>query len=143
MKSISVVTPCYNEDGNVVELYSQVKDIFNNLPSYTYEHIFIDNASTDNTVHLLRSIARIDNNLKIIVNTRNFGHIRSPYYGLLQTKGDAVILIAADLQDPPMLINEFIKRWEAGIKIVIGVKSKSEENSLMFAVRRLYYRLIK
>lgn len=143
MKFISVVTPCYNEEENVVELYSQVKDIFSNLPDYKYEHIFIDNASTDNTVKLLKSIARIDKNLKIIVNARNFGHIRSPYHGLLQANGDAVIVIAADLQDPPVLIREFIKKWEDGFKIVIGIKSKSEENFLMFTIRRLYYNLIK
>jgi len=143
MKLISIVTPCYNEEENVVELYSQVKEVFNSLPQYAYEHIFIDNSSTDNTVKLLKSIARVDKNLKIIVNTRNFGCIRSPHYGLLQVGGDAAIAITANLQEPPVLIKEFIKKWEDGFKIVIGIKSKSEENPLMFAVRRVYYNLIK
>jgi len=142
LKLISVVTPCYNEEENIEDLHKQVKDIFNNLEGFIYEHIFIDNASKDNTVKILKEIAKKDNNIKIIVNTRNFGHIRSPYYALLQSKGDAVIMITADLQDPPYLIKDFIKKWKEGFKIVIGVKSKSEENPALFAIRKLYYRLI-
>src|SRR3990167_24811 len=99
MKKISIVTPCYNEEDNVQECYSQIKKILDTLPHYTYEHIFIDNASTDNTVMLLKKIAQEDSNVKIIVNSRNFGHIRSPYYGMLQATGDAVMFVA-DLQDP-------------------------------------------
>jgi glycosyltransferase involved in cell wall biosynthesis len=102
-------------------------------------YIFIDNASTDKTISILKNLALKDKNVKIIVNSRNFGHIRSPYHGLLQANGDAVILIVADLQDPPELIKEFIQRWEDGSKIVIGVKPKSEESRLMFAIRRLGY----
>ncbi|MFA5346493.1 MAG: glycosyltransferase family 2 protein [Candidatus Omnitrophota bacterium] len=142
MKKISVVTGCYNEEENVYELYRQVKEIFGALGGYTYEHIFIDNASTDKTVEVLKSIAAKDKNLKIIVNARNFGHIRSPYYGLLQAKGDAVINIASDLQDPPGLINDFIRQWEAGHEVVVGVKTGSKENSLMFTVRKLFYKLL-
>ena len=142
MKKISVVTGCYNEEENVYELYRQVKEIFGALGGYTYEHIFIDNASTDKTVEILKSIAAKDKNLKIIVNARNFGHIRSPYYGLLQAKGDAVINIASDLQDPPGLINDFIRQWEAGHEVVVGVKTGSKENSLMFTVRKLFYKLL-
>jgi glycosyltransferase involved in cell wall biosynthesis len=142
MKLISLVTPCYNEEGNVEDLYNQVKAIFSQWPQYEYEHIFIDNASTDNTLTILRKIAAQDKNLKIIVNSRNFGHIRSPYYGMLQAKGDAVILIVSDLQDPPTLINDFLKKWEEGFKIVIGIKPKSEESRLMFSIRRLGYYLI-
>ena len=144
MKLISVVTPCYNEEENVKELYSEVKNVFESLDeSYTYEHIFIDNASKDRTVLILRKIASKDKNVRIIVNARNFGHIRSPYHALLQTKGDAAVCISADLQDPPSLIKDFIKKWEKGYKIVVGVKSKSEENIVMFAIRKLYYNLIK
>jgi len=139
MKLISIVTPCFNEEGNVEELCQQVKAIFSELPQYKYEHIFIDNASTDKTVSLLRNIGLNDKNVKIIVNSRNFGHIRSPHHGLLQARGDAVILLMADLQDPPRLIKTFIKNWEDGFKIVIGVKTKSEEPGLMFAIRRLGY----
>lgn len=139
MKLISVVTPCFNEEDNVAELYQQVKSVFNQLPYLRYEHIFIDNASTDKTVSILRTIATQDKNVKVIINSRNFGHIRSPYYGLLQAHGDAVILIVADLQDPPALIKSFIQKWEQGNKIVIGTKPKSNESRLMSTVRRLGY----
>ena len=142
MKLISIVTPCYNEEQNVEILYRQVKDIFDMLPEYNYEHIFIDNSSTDRTVEILKGIASRDPNLKIIVNVRNFGQIRSPYYGILQSKGDAVISLVADLQDPPGLIPEFIQKWEQGFKIVIGTKGKSKENKLMFFIRKLFYKAI-
>ena len=127
------------EEDNVDDCYQQVKAVFKQLPHYRYEHIFIDNASTDNTVIKLRRIAYKDRNVKLILNSRNFGHNRSPYYGLLQAEGDAVILFVADLQDPPSLINEFLNKWETGSKIVIGVKPKSEESKLMFAIRRFGY----
>jgi len=139
---ISIVTPCYNEEDNVKEVYEKVKQVFERLPKYQYEHIFIDNSSTDRTVELLKSIARKDNNVKIIVNTRNFGHIRSPYYAKLEAQGDAVISIVADLQDPPDMIADFIAKWEEGYKIVVGVKTKVQESRLMFAIRKLYYNLI-
>lgn len=142
MRSISVVTACYNEEDNVRELYQQVKEAFSRLPGYQYEHIFIDNASKDRTVPILKEIASKDKNVKIIVNTRDFGHIRSPFHGLLQSSGDAVISIVADLQDPPSLIPDFIKKWEEGYKIVIGVKKQSKESRLMFAVRKLFYNLL-
>jgi polyisoprenyl-phosphate glycosyltransferase len=139
---ISIVTPCFNEEENVDAVYAEVKKIFESLNGYTYEHIFIDNASTDRTVDKLRTIASQDPNIKIIVNARNFGTVRSPYYGLLQTRGDAAMTLAADLQDPPELIKEFIHRWEEGFKIVAAVKSGSNESPLMFLIRKNYYRLI-
>lgn len=139
MKLISVVTPCYNEEENILELYHQVKNEFKKLKNYRYEHIFIDNASKDKTISILKKIAEEDKNIKIIVNSRNFGHIRSPYYGLLQAKGDAVISIVSDLQDPPELIKDFIQQWENGFKIVIGVKPASEESRIMFALRKIGY----
>lgn len=142
MKLISIVTPCYNEEENVEDLYRQVKEVFDSLEGYVYEYIFIDNASKDNTVKILKEIAKKDKNVKIIVNVRNFGHIRSPYYAFLQAKGDAIVQIFADLQEPPRIIKDFIKKWEEGYKIVIGVKNKSEENPVIFALRKLYYRLI-
>lgn len=141
-KKISIVTPCYNEEGNIEENYNRVKSIFQELSNYSYEHIFIDNASTDNTVKILKKIAKQDFNVKIIVNSRNFGHIRSPYYGLMQTDGDAVILLVADLQDPPELIKKFLSEWEKGYKIAIGVKTQSKESALMFLIRKMYYNLI-
>ncbi|MDE2489552.1 MAG: glycosyltransferase [Elusimicrobia bacterium] len=142
MPKISVVTPCYNEEGNVRALHEQIRDVFSGLPGYSYEHIFIDNASTDRTVEVLRELARGDKNLKVIVNARNFGHIRSPHHAMLQAKGDAVVVMASDLQDPPPLLPEFIQKWEQGYKIVLGVKSRSEETPLMFLIRKAYYGLI-
>lgn len=138
-KKISIVTPCYNEEGNVRELYNQVKQQFEKLHDYTYEHIFIDNASKDGTVSILRELAQNDKNVKLILNIKNFGHIRSPYYGLLQATGDAAILMVADLQDPPFLIPVFIKKWEEGHQIVLGVKNKSKENPIMFSLRKIFY----
>lgn len=136
--------PCFNEEANVERAYQEIKQVFVALHGrYTYEHIFIDNASTDGTVAILKEIAKKDKNVKIIVNARNFGHIRSPYYGLLQGTGDAVILIASDLQDPPEIIPEFIEKWESGNQVVVGVKTQSGESSLMFAVRKVFYSLIK
>ncbi len=142
MKKISVVMPCYNEEPNVEKAYKAVKEIFAGLHGYDYEHIFIDNASEDGTFEVLRRIAAADKRVKLIRNVRNFGHIRSPFYGLLQASGDAVVLMVADLQDPPALVAEFIKRWEAGSKIVVGVKTHSDESGLMFRVRKLYYGLM-
>jgi glycosyltransferase involved in cell wall biosynthesis len=142
MKNISIVTPCYNEEDNVERVYEKVKDIFVGLPDFHYEHIFIDNASKDKTVSILKDIAKRDKNVKLIVNTRNFGHIRSPFYGLLQSSGDAAILLCADLQDPPSLIVDFITKWREGYKVVLGVKKKSEESSAMFAIRKIYYNII-
>lgn len=142
MKLISIVTPCYNEEENVEILYLQVKEVLKTLPQYKYEHIFIDNASKDNTVGILKSIAAADPNVKIIINARNFGHIRSPYYALLQATGEAIILIASDLQDPPVLIRDFLNKWEEGYKIVTGVKTKSKENRVMFFLRKVFYNII-
>jgi glycosyltransferase involved in cell wall biosynthesis len=141
-KLISIVTACYNEEENVLELYERVKRVMSSLNAYTYEHIFIDNASKDKTVAILRQIAGRDRNIKVIVNTRNFGHIRSPQHALMQPEGDAVISIVADLQDPPEMIPDFIRKWEEGYKIVIGIKAESEESSIFFAIRKLYYNII-
>ncbi|MFH1704344.1 MAG: glycosyltransferase family 2 protein [Nitrospirota bacterium] len=140
-KLISIVTPCFNEEENVREVYRQVKHVFDTIEGYTYEHIFIDNASTDRTVEILKEIAQTDLRIKIIVNTRNFGIARSPYYALLQTRGDAVIVVMADLQDPPHMIKDFIKKWEAGYRIVLAVKEKTEESRIMSAIRKLYYHI--
>lgn len=142
MKFISIVTPCYNEEANVEELYLQVKGIFDSMNGFVYEHIFIDNASKDSTLQILKKLAAHDENVKVIANARNFGHIRSPYHALLQARGDAVILLVADLQDPPAMILDFIKKWEEGYKVVLGVKTQSEESSLMFAIRKMYYNFI-
>lgn len=142
MKLVSVVTQCFNEEDNVEELYRRVKAQFENRPGYSYEHIFIDNASTDRTVEVIKNLARGDKNVKLIVNARNFGHIRSPLHAILQAKGDAIVSMASDLQDPPELIDTFIARWESGFRIVIGVKPSARETFVMSLVRGLYYRTI-
>lgn len=143
-KKISILTPCFNEEGNVEELYKQVKAQFEALKArYDYEHIFIDNASEDRTVEILKGIAAKDKNVKIIVNASNFGHIRSPFYGLKQCYGDAVMLMVADLQDPPELIPQFLEKWEEGHQVVVGVKNKSKENPIMYGIRKLFYTLVR
>lgn len=142
MKKISIVTPCYNEEDNIRDVYSQVKQIFDDLEQYEYEHLFIDNASKDKTVKILKELAKEDKRIKIIINCRNFGPSRSIYYGLLQTCGDSVVLLPADLQEPPELISEFIKKWEEGYTVVKGVKTSSRENFLMYFLRSVYYFLM-
>lgn len=139
---VTVLTPCYNEAENVRALYERVRAVFQPLQGYTYEHLFIDNASTDATVAILRDIAAADKNVKVIVNTRNFGHVRSPYHALLQCRGDAVIGMAADLQDPPELIPAFLEKWREGYKVVLGIKEAAEESPLMSAIRRTGYKVI-
>ncbi|MBR5778529.1 MAG: glycosyltransferase [Bacteroidales bacterium] len=138
-KLISVVTPCYNEEDNVEKLIELVKKEFDSMPQYDYEHIFIDNCSTDNTVAILRRCAQADKHVKVILNARNFGHIRSPYYGMLQAYGDCVVSMVSDLQDPPQLLPDMLKKWEEGYKIITCVKNKSKENPIMFACRKLFY----
>ncbi len=141
MKSITITTPCYNEEENVRELYSEIKAVMAALPQYDYEHVFVDNASSDGTLEILKELAAKDRRVKVIVNIRNFGHIRSPYHGLLQSRGDAVILMASDLQDPPALIPEYLKKWEEGWKVVLAQKTASDEPSLFYFLRKAYYKL--
>ncbi len=143
MKHVSIVSPCYNEEENVEELYVRVVAAMDRCPQYTFDLLFIDNASKDGTVKVLRRLAANDPRVRVIVNARNFGHIRSPVYGLLQGEGDAVISIASDLQDPPELLPEFLAKWEAGYKVVMGVKSKSEESLLFYGLRSLYYKALR
>jgi glycosyltransferase involved in cell wall biosynthesis len=142
-KLISVVTPSYNEEGNVEELHRQIAAVFDTLPQYDWEHLYIDNASTDRTPQILRSLAASDPRVKVILNTRNFGHIRSPFYALLQAHGDAVISMVSDLQDPPELIPKFIEKWEQGYKVTLGQKITSDESAVFFAVRTAYYKLVR
>ena len=143
MKAVSILTPCYNEEANVEDVYEQVRAEFLKLGKYRYEHIFIDNNSSDRTVEILKQIAARDHNVKLIANARNFGHIRSPMHALLQTTGDAVIGIVADLQDPPALIPEMLAKWEEGYSMVLCIKRKTEEHGLMFWIRKTYYAWIE
>lgn len=142
MKLISVVTPCYNEEGNVRELNERVRKVLAEFPAYAFEHIFIDNDSKDSTVSILKTMAMQDPTLKIIVNSRNFGHLRSPMHAMYQASGDAVILLFADLQDPPELLREMLLEWEKGTPVVLAIKNTSDESGLMFKIRTAYYRLV-
>ena len=142
-KKISIVSSAYNEEGNVRDLYEQVKAQMAPLADkYEYEQIVLDKASTDGTLAVLLQIAAQDKRFKVIANARNFGHIRSPYYGILQASGDAVVYLASDLQDPPALIAQFITAWENGYKVVLAQKQTSKESGLFFAVRKIYYWLL-
>jgi polyisoprenyl-phosphate glycosyltransferase len=141
-KLISIVTPCYNEAENINELSDRIKKAMNKS-GYIYEHIYIDNCSTDDTINQIKKIAAHDKKTKLIINTRNFGHIRSPYYAMLEASGDAVILMSADLQDPPeTLIPKFLKKWTDGFLVVLAVKALSDEPFLMRKIRRMYYYFI-
>ncbi len=148
-KLISIVTPCYNEEGNVEELHRRIVTQLEQFPQYDFEHIYIDNASTDGTVAAIRRLASASAvrpcgnfSVKAIVNNRNFGIIRSSNHGLLQARGDTVINMASDMQEPPELIGDFLRNWEQGYKVVVGVKPESHETAPMFALRRLYYATI-
>jgi len=142
MKKISIVTPCYNEVDNIEEICQRIQKLMSGS-DYEYEHLIIDNGSQDGTVEKIRLLAGLDSHIKAILNTRNFGHIRSPYYGLLQAEGDAVVILASDLQDPPERIPEFIQQWESGYQVVIGVKTKSRESGLFYLIRTLYYKVLR
>ncbi|WP_342359602.1 glycosyltransferase family 2 protein [Terrarubrum flagellatum] len=143
-KTISVVTPCYNEEAGIRECYERVKAVFDErLPNYKREHLFIDNCSTDKTVEILKSIAKSDPNVKIIVNARNFGLSKSPYHGKLQATGDAVVPIVADLQTPPEIIVDLVHNWERGYKMVIAVREGMEESFFTKLWRSLFYKLMK
>jgi glycosyltransferase involved in cell wall biosynthesis len=143
MKLISVVTPCYNEEENVREVVRRTAEVMKALPQYDYEHIFIDNSSKDTTVAILREIAASDRHVKVIVNARNFGHLRSPVHAMYQASGDAIFLLLSDLQDPPELLTAMIEKWEQGYLIVLGIKTSSEESGLMYGIRTAYYRMIR
>ena len=144
MKKLSILIPCYNEEENVVPISQAVVDILTKkLPQYDYELVFIDNDSTDQTRHLLRQLCSENPRIKAIFNARNFGQFNSPYYGMLQVTGDCVIQMVADFQDPVELIPTYVHEWEKGYKIVIGIKTSSKENKLMYWLRGCYYKMMK
>jgi glycosyltransferase involved in cell wall biosynthesis len=136
---VGVVLPCYNEEGNVDELYERLTKVFEGLSQYTYELLFIDNASTDGTVAKVKALIERDPRVKLIVNARNFGHIRSPFHAMLECPGDCIIGMCTDLQDPPELIPQFLEQWERGASMVLGKKRTSQESPSFFAMRGLYY----
>ena len=144
MKKISVMIPCYNEVENAGPISKAVTDIIEKeLPQYDYELVFIDNDSTDGTRDILRGLCASNPRIKAILNARNFGQFNSPYYGMLQVTGDCVIEMVADFQDPVDMIPKYVKAWEEGYKIVIGIKTSSKENKIMYALRSFYYKTIK
>ncbi|MCF0132448.1 MAG: glycosyltransferase family 2 protein [Blautia sp.] len=143
-KKISVVIPTYNEEGNVVPLSNAIVNVMEkDLPEYDYEILFIDNHSKDNTKTLLRGLCKENPRIKAIFNARNFGQTRSPVYGMKQAYGDCVIRMCADFQDPVEMIVPFVREWEKGSRIVVGVKKSSKEKRLMYFVRTVYYKLIR
>ncbi len=143
-KKISVVIPTYNEEANVVPLADAIRGVMEKeLPEYDFEILFIDNHSKDTTQLKLRELCRQDKRIKAIFNARNFGQMRSPVHGLKQATGDCVVRMCADFQDPVDMIVDFVREWENGYKIVIGVKASSQENKFMYWLRSCYYRLIK
>lgn len=143
-RKISIVLPCYNEEGNVKKMVEELTSLFNyELKKYSYEIIFIDNDSKDNTKNLIREICKGDKNVKAIFNSRNFGQFNSPYYGLLQTSGDAAILMASDFQDPVSVIPEMVKAWEEGYKIAVGVRKTSTDGFILRGLKKIYYDLSK
>jgi glycosyltransferase involved in cell wall biosynthesis len=140
-KLISIVTPTFNEEKNIYSLSKEISVQMQNL-DYDYEHIIIDNASTDDTQKIINKLCLEDKRIKAIFNIKNFGHIRSPYYGILQTKGDAVILLAADFQDPPTLIPQLIEKWRQGLDVVLLKRKKSQENIFLEFIKKLFYKII-
>lgn len=143
-KTISILIPCYNEEENVVPMSEAIVHLFETeLTQYNYELVFIDNDSQDKTRELLREICSKNDNIKAIFNAKNFGQFNSPYYGILQTTGDCTISMVCDFQDPIELIPQYIREWENGYKIVIGIKTSSKENKIMYFLRSVYYKMIK
>lgn len=143
-KKISILIPCYNEEENVVPMSEAIVNLFETeLTAYDYELVFIDNDSHDKTRDLLREVCSKNPNVKAIFNAKNFGQFNSPYYGILQTTGDCTISMVCDFQDPIELIPQYIQEWENGYKIVIGIKTTSKENKIMYLLRSIYYKMIK
>lgn len=144
MKKISIVLPTYNEEDNVIPLSNEIVNIFKNeLNNYDYEIIFTDNNSTDSTREKIISLCKENKNIKAIFNAKNFGQFRSPYNAMINANGDCVVLMVCDFQDPPKMIVDFVREWENGYKIVIGIKNKSKENPIMRFIRTIYYKLMK
>lgn len=142
-KTISVVIPTYNEEKNIMAVYERVSALFEKeLSRYEMQILFIDNASLDSSRALIEELCRKDERVQAIFNATNFGFSRSSFYGLSQAEGDCAVMLYADMQDPPEVIPEFVRKWEEGYKIVTGIKSQSRENKLMYAIRNIYYNLL-
>lgn len=143
MKKVSIMVPCYNEEENVVPMSEALVAQMEQLSQYDYEILFIDNCSQDNTRPLLREICAKNPKIKAIFNSKNFGQFNSPYHGICQTTGDCTITVCCDFQDPVDMIPKFLAEWEQGYKVVIGIKTSSKENKLMYFLRSIYYKMIR
>lgn len=144
MKTISVVVPTYNEQGNIREVYCRVKKVFaDHLQAYKWELLFEDNCSTDDTRMEIEQLCGEDGRVKAVFNAKNFGFTRSTYYALLQAAGDAAVLMYADMQDPPEVIPAFVRKWEEGSLVVTGIKASSREHPFLTGIRKLYYGILK
>ena len=141
-KLISIITPTFNEEGNIEKLCLKISEEILKT-DYDYEHIVIDNDSNDKTVEILKKIAIKNKNLKIIINARNFGHIKSPIHGMLQCKGEAAILMSADFQDPPEMIGKYIAEWKKGYDVVLGQKENTKDNLFTNVIKKNFYKFIK
>lgn len=143
MKVISIATSCYNEAKNIPEFYERCRAVLSKFPQYDYEFVVADNFSTDGTREILREIASKDQKFRVILNANNFGHIRSPYNAILNTRGDAVVTLCSDLQEPPEVIEAFLHAWESGAKVVVGIRNGTHSHVLMEQVRKFYYWLLE
>ncbi|MBI5554646.1 MAG: glycosyltransferase [Elusimicrobia bacterium] len=142
MKKISVITGVYNEESTVKDVYEVIKKVFEKLKDrYDYEHIFMDNCSSDNTLAVLKEIVAKDKRVKILSYSKNFGPIKTEFVGYTHATGDAVLGYEANLKDPPELIPEFIKYWEEGYDVVYGVRNKTQDSFVMLLMRKLFYKL--
>ena len=141
MKKIGICIPCYNEEGSILEIYTRINKVMSSL-EYDYSILFIDNSSTDSSQNILKNICRNDDRVNVIINNKNFGPVRSAAYGFFKTKGDAVITMSCDLQDPPEMIPQFLEKWEHGEKLILARKVTSDEKKSMFFIRKLYYRIM-
>lgn len=144
MKTISIISPCFNEADNVQECAAAVKALFDGpLAGYAREHIFADNDSSDGTIELLREMAAADTSIKVILNARNFGPFRSNFNALRAATGDAIVVfLPADLQDPPEMITEFVRLWESGVEVVAGARTNRQESFALRTCRGIFYRLV-
>ncbi len=144
MKKISIITPCFNEEASVKKCFEAVAKVMEEkLPSYDYEHIFSDNASTDATLEILRSLSRNNPRVKVLANSRNIGPFKNMWSAMAECTGDLVVpLLPADLQDPPSVIPKFVEEWEKGFLVVYGIRAIREESWFLRKCRGLYYRII-
>ena len=142
-KLISIGVICFNEEPNVAPAYKELVEVTNKNKNYNYDFIFVDNGSTDNTREEIRKIAKKDKRVAGIFLSRNFGNEASIQASLDYAKGDAYVCFEGDLQDPANVILSFIKQWERGFDVIVGIRTKIADNFLMTKIRKLYYRIFR